>query len=135
MAGKPFFDTNILVYAYTLDDRRSERATGLLASGGVISVQILNEFVNVSRRKLKFSWDSVSRALVHFRLLLDPPIPFTVEIHGDAVQLSQRYGFAFYDSLVLSAANRGGCRILYTEDLQDGQTVEGVLIRNPFAQA
>jgi len=134
MAGKPFFDTNILVYAYTLDEPRSERATGLLASGGV-SVQILNEFVNVSRRKLNFSWDSVSRALAHFRLLLDSPIPFTVEMHADAIELSRHHGFAFYNSLVLSAAKRGGCRILYKEDLQDGQTVEGVLIRNPFAQA
>lgn len=133
MTDKPFIDTNVLVYAYTFDERRNERATSLLASGGVVSVQVLNEFVNVSRRKLKFSWDTVSRALAHFRLLLEAPVPLTIDIHADAVELSRLRGFGIYDSLILATARRAGCRLLYSEDLQDGQTIDGVLVNNPFA--
>ena len=68
-------------------------------------------------------------------MLLDPPLPITIDMHRDAIGMAQRYGFRIYDSLVLAAAKRAGCRLLYTEDLHDGQTIEGILVRNPFAQA
>ncbi|HKH35057.1 MAG TPA: hypothetical protein VKA80_13010 [Beijerinckiaceae bacterium] len=62
-------------------------------------------------------------------------MPLTFDLHRSALDISRRYGFTIYDSLILSAAKEARCRVLYTEDLQDGQTIEGVLVRNPFTGA
>ena len=62
MAVKPFLDTNVLLYVFTADDSRNEQAASLIASGGVVSVQVLNEFVEMSRRKLRREWDEVMRS-------------------------------------------------------------------------
>jgi predicted nucleic acid-binding protein len=125
----------VLVYAYSLDDARNAKAAALLASGGVVSVQVMNEFVNVARRKLRFEWHSVMRALDDLAALLDPPVPLPMDVHRAAVDVSRRYGFRIYDSLVLSAARLAGCRTLSSEDLQDGQTIDCVLVRDPFRSA
>ena len=130
---KPFIDTNVLVYAFSDDQSRRTQAAALVAYGGVVSVQILNEFVNVARRKLGKTWPTIVRALDDLATVLDPPVALTFEMHRDAVAMSRRYGFRIYDSLVLSAAKRAGCLVVYTEDLQDGQVIEGVSVRNPFA--
>ena len=63
MNPKPFLDTNILIYAFASNDPRSDRAEALLVAGGVISIQVLNEFVNVSRRKLAREWSEIDGAL------------------------------------------------------------------------
>jgi predicted nucleic acid-binding protein len=132
MNAKPFLDTNILVYAFASNDPRSDRAEALVTAGGVISVQVLNEFVNVSRRKLRREWVEIEDALGVLRTILDPPIPLTIKLHEAAVWLARDHGFPFYDSLIITAAIRAGCGILYSEDMQHGQTVDGVTIRNPF---
>ena len=133
MNAKPFLDTNILIYAFASNDPRSEEAEALLAAGGLISIQVLNEFVNVSRRKLRREWPEIEEALSVLRTILDPPIPLTIEVHEAAVGLVRNSGFSFYDSLIIAAAIRAGCRILYSEDMQDGKTVDGMTVRNPFA--
>jgi len=133
MNAKPFLDTNIIVYAFASNDPRSEQAEALLAAGGVISIQVLNEFVNVSRRKLQREWAEIEDTLDVLRTILDPPIPLTIDLHESAIRLARDHGFPFYDSLIIAAANRAGCHILYSEDMQDGQTVDGVTVRNPFA--
>ncbi len=132
MNAKPFLDTNILVYAFASNDPRSEQAEALLAAGGMISVQVLNEFVNVARRKLRREWAEIEDALGVLRAILDPPIAVTVALHETAVWLARDVGFSFYDSLIIAAAIRAGCPVLYSEDLQDGQIVHGVRFRNPF---
>ncbi len=132
MNAKPFLDTNILVYAFASNDPRSEQAEALLAAGGMISVQVLNEFVNVARRKLRREWAEIEDALGVLRAILDPPIAVTVALHETAVSLTRDVGFSFYDSLIIAAAIRAGCPVLYSEDLQDGQIVHGVRFRNPF---
>lgn len=134
MSAKPFLDTNVIVYAFTSNDARSERAEALLAEGGVVSVQVLNEFVNVARRKHGRGWDEVRQALDVVTTLLDRPRPLTVETYGAALDIAQRYGFGFYDSLIVAAALDARCSVLYSEDLQDGQRIEGMTIRNPFAE-
>jgi predicted nucleic acid-binding protein len=63
MNAKTFLDTNIIVYAFSSTDPRSEKAEALLATGGVISIQVLNEFVNVSRRKHRRDWGEIEDAL------------------------------------------------------------------------
>lgn len=134
MSADRFFDTNVLIYALADDDPKAGIAEKLLADGGLVSVQVLNEFVAVARRKLKLSWSEVNDALNRFRVLCPPPVPLTVEMHDAALRLAERFEFGIYDATIVAAALRAGCTTLYTEDLQDGQLVDGQLtIRNPFA--
>lgn len=131
MNGKPFFDTNILIYAFS-DDPRANKAEMLLRSGGVISVQVLNEFVNVSRYKTKRTWPEIEQALQQFQTLLDPPLPLTAAFNAKAIALARNDGFAFYDGLIVAAAMQAGCEILYTENMQHGRRVGDLLMSNPF---
>ena len=136
MPVKAFLDTNVLVYALAEDDPRSMPAQELLASGGVLSVQILNEFVSVARRKILMSWSDVTEALDAFRVLCPSPLPITMEMHEAALKIAEKHGYSIYDALVVAAALEAGCATLYSEDLRDGQTIDGQLtIRNPFARS
>jgi len=135
MSDKAFFDANILIYTLREDDPRSDVADALLAAGGVIGVQTLNEFVNVASRKLRMPWEQMLQALGAIRALFPSPLPLTVETHEAALRITGRYGFRIYDSLVIAAALEASCTTLYSEDLQDGQVIDGVLtVRNPFKQ-
>lgn len=89
MNGKPFFDTNIILYAFRKDDPRSLVAETLLWQGGAVSVQVLNEFVGVSRRKLNRAWKEVHRALDILRVFCPEPVPLTIETHDRALQISE----------------------------------------------
>jgi predicted nucleic acid-binding protein len=133
MNAKPFLDTNILVYAFATNDPRGIEAEALIAKGGIVSVQVLNEFVNVSRRKLRRPWKEIEAALSVLKTLLDPPLPVTLDLHEAAVRLARVHKLAFYDSLIVAAAAWKKCGILFSEDFQDGRMIEGVTIRNPFA--
>ncbi len=136
MPAKVFFDTNVLIYAVAGEDPRSVQAEELLASGGVLSVQILNEFVSVARRKILMSWSDVTEALDAFRVLCPSPLPITIEIHEEALKIAEKHGYKIYDALVIAAALQAGCATLYSEDLQNGQTIDGQLtIRNPFTHS
>ncbi|MGP0017233.1 MAG: PIN domain-containing protein [Candidatus Sulfotelmatobacter sp.] len=133
MSGKVFFDTNVLIYAMALGDPRRERAQQLLAQGGMVSVQILNEFAAVARRKMRMPWEEVVEALDAIRVLCPSPVPVTLDVHETALRIAQEYGFGIYDALTLSSALKANCSTLYSEDLQDRQVIEGRLaIRNPF---
>jgi predicted nucleic acid-binding protein len=133
MNGKAFFDTNVLVYAIVENDRRKLRALELLAAGGTISVQVLNEFVSVVRRKVKMPWDDLRATLQWIRLLCPDTVPITVETHAEAVRIAEQYGYRIYDSLIVASALQAKCAILYSEDLQDGQVIDRRLtIQNPF---
>jgi predicted nucleic acid-binding protein len=135
MRVEAFFDTNVLIYAVALDDPRNARAEELLDLGGTISVQILNEFVSVARRKILMPWREVMDALAAFRVLCPSPLPITIQLHEAALKIAQQHGFEIYDALVVAAALEAGCAILYSEDFQDGQMIDGRLtIRNPFAR-
>jgi predicted nucleic acid-binding protein len=132
MPGERFFDTNILIYAFAAGDRRSARAEALLAEGGVIGVQVLNEFTNVVRRKLGWDWPQVDAALTVIAELMEPVRPLTAAIHTHAVRLARSSALSFYDALIVAAAADAGCRVLLTEDLQHGRKFGGVTIQNPF---
>ena len=133
MPGKAFFDTNVLIYAVAENEPRCARAEELLASGGMISVQILNEFTAVARRKLQMPWTEVGEAVEAFLVLCPSPLPITVETHIAARAIAEKLGCNIYDALVVAAALEAGCTILYSEDFQDEQVIEGLLaIRNPF---
>lgn len=134
MAGERYFDTNILIYAFAAGDRRSARAEALLAEGGVIGVQVLNEFTNVARRKLRWEWPQVDAALEVIAELLEPVRPLTADIHTQAVKLARVGSLSFYDALIVAATADAGCRVLLTEDLQHGRRFGGVTIENPFLE-
>jgi len=133
-SAKAFFDTNVLIYSVAQDDPRGEQAAELLASGGTVSVQILDEFVSVARRKIQMPWSEVREALDAFRVLCLSPLPITIDLHEAALEIAEKYGYGIYDAQVIAAALEAGCATLYSEDLHDGHLIEGKLtIRNPFA--
>lgn len=133
MPAKDFFDTSVLIYAVGKDDPRAPKAEALLAGGGVISVQSLNEFASLARRKLGMSWNEVKEMLDIVCPLCPDPVPVSLGIHRGAVAIAERYGYSIYDSLIASAALEAGSKTLYSEDLQYGQTINRQLtIRNPF---
>jgi predicted nucleic acid-binding protein len=135
MSDKAFFDTNILVYVVGQREKRTDMAETLLASGGVISVQVLNELANVARKKLSMSWEEIDEALEAIRALCPSPLPLTTDLHDTGRQIAAKYGYSMYDGLIAAAALEAECDTLYSEDMQDGQVLKGrVTIRNPFVQ-
>ena len=127
-----FFDTNVLVYAQG-PGAKGDAARGALMDGGVISVQVLNEFANVLRRKFRLEWKDVAGAVADVRELFESIRPLDIETHEAAVALAEARGFSFYDSLIVASALQAGCETLLTEDLQDGRRIDGLVIVNPFA--
>ena len=135
MPGKAFLDTNVLIYAVTQSDARAARAEELLIAGGVVSVQILNEFAAVARRKMQMPWAEVAEAVEAFLVLCPTPVAVTLEIHNAARAIADKMGCNIYDALVVAAALDAGCATLYSEDFQDGQVIEGKLtVQNPFGK-
>lgn len=128
-----FFDTNILLYTLSNEQRKAEIVEALLEEGGFISVQVLNEITAVARRKLKMSWEEISLMLTSIRNLCGPPQPLTVTTHEAAVKIAERYGYRIYDSSILASAIEAGCEVVYSEDMQGGQQIGGLTITNPFA--
>jgi predicted nucleic acid-binding protein len=126
-----FFDTNILIYAQQTGDK-AERARVLLAAGGKISVQVLNEFTSVSLRKLSKHWAEIDEAIDDLLEMLDPPEPLTHDLHTAARALAELHRLAFYDALIVTAAIEAGCDTLYSEDMQHGRVFGGLTIRDPF---
>ena len=126
-----FFDTNVLLYLLSKDAAKADRAEALLASGGVVSVQVLNEFASVASRKLMMTIPEVREILSTVRSVCVVK-PLDIETHDLGLEMAERYGFSIYDALIVAAAVRAGCAILYTEDLQQGQVIEKLQIRNPI---
>jgi predicted nucleic acid-binding protein len=127
-----FLDTNVLVYAFNQGDWRKQRAQELVGPTALVSVQVLNEFVSVGRRKLRMSWTEIREAIEAITLVIPEPRPLTREIHQAAVGLAETQGYHIYDSLIIASALEAGCTVLYSEDMQHGQTIDGLTIRNPF---
>jgi predicted nucleic acid-binding protein len=132
MPADHFYDTNILIYAFASDDPRSARAESLIADGGVIGVQVLNEFTNVTRRKLRWQWEQIEAALAVLGELFGTVAPLTTAIHAKAVVLARERELSFYDALIVVAAQDAGCRLLFTEVLQHGQKFGRLTVANPF---
>lgn len=135
MTRRVFLDTNVVLYFVSEAGARTAIAEQLLMQGGVVSVQVLNELVSAARGKLNMSWDEVRVAREKTLIFCPDPVSLTEDLHRSAVEISARYGFHIYDSLILAAAMEAGCTTLLTEDMQDGQVVDGVRIENPFLPA
>ncbi len=104
----------------------------MLAGGGWVSVQVLNEFAAVASRKLGMSWPEIREFLEQIRAICRVA-PVNVEIHDLGLEVAERYGFSLYDAIIVAAALHCGCDTLCSEDLQAGQRIAGkLLVSNPF---
>lgn len=131
-AAEAFFDTNVLLYLLSPDVAKADRAETLIADGGIISVQVLNEFASVASRKLGMAWAEIRDVLGLVRALCRIE-PITLDAHERALTLAERYGFSFYDATIVASALLAGCHILYTEDMQNDQRIEDcLLLSDPF---
>jgi predicted nucleic acid-binding protein len=131
-ASATFFDTNVLVFLTDTNSAKAGRTEDLLAEGGVISVQVLNEFANTARRKVRLNWAETRDFLDTFRATLEV-VPLTLETHERGLALAERYQLSVYDGMIVAAAQLAGCRVLYTEDMHDGLVIDGLTLRNPYA--
>jgi predicted nucleic acid-binding protein len=131
---KAFFDTNILVYAASADPKK-QQATECIGRGGLASVQVLNEFVHVARRKLRHDWPQIEFALGLFRASLDDVVPVTLNTHAGAVALAREHGLSFYDALIVTAALEAGCDTLFSEDMQHDRKFGSLTVVNPFIES
>ena len=129
--AKPFFDTNILVYVTAPDPARTGAARALLAAGGIVSVQVLNEFTSVARSKLGFTWEEV-REFIGTICSNNEVVPVTLETHEKGREVAERFRLNIFDGLIIAAAQLAGCAVLYSEDMHHGLTIDGLSIRNPF---
>ncbi len=131
-----FVDTNVLVYLFDADapDKRT-RAQELLReerNAIVLSIQVLGEFyVTVTRKFAEtLSLDTAARAVDSFgRFRVQPLHPETVNA---AIRRSRSTQFSYWDALIVEAALSAGAGVLFTEDFQDGQRIDGLQIVNPF---
>lgn len=131
-AAEHFLDTNVLLYLLSNNTVKADQAEEIVAAGGTLSVQVLNEFAAVALRKLRMNAAEVQEALEPITAICTI-VPLTFKIHQRGLAVAERYRFSFYDALIAAAALDAGCATLYTEDLQDGQLIEGTLrVKNPF---
>ena len=140
MPDKTFVDTNVLVYLFGVvkgqqSDARNSIAEELVAAGTCISVQVLNEFVQVCRQKAHLEWEKITAMLDLIKQICDPILSLTRETHDEAVLIARRYKLHLYDSLIIASAMQAGCTVLYSEDLQHGQKIGSLRIVNPFLSA
>jgi predicted nucleic acid-binding protein len=141
MSGKCFLDTNVLVYSCDSSDATKQQAAlgliSILASRGegVISTQVLGEFFHatVIRRKLLTAAEA-ERAVLAFAAAL---VVAAIEPHlvAEAIKVHQQYQTRYWDSLIIATAVQQGCTEIASEDLNDGQSYSGVVVRNPFRAA
>lgn len=127
-----FYDSNIIIYAFA-NDAKAPVAGDLLLQGGEISVQVLNEFTHVARRKLGFDWDMIDNAIADICVLARAVHPILLDTHIQARSIAQRHKLSYYDSVIIASALHARCDMLYSEDMQDGMVIDDrLLIRNPF---
>ena len=137
MSADDFLDTNVFVYLFDEADAGKQRQAEILVNSvlvsrtGCISFQVVQETLNVLIRKMETPIDRI-RVLLDDILIPLWQVNPTAALYQDAISLQGRYGFSFYDSLVVAAALEAGCTRLYSEDLQHGQQIQRLTILNPF---
>ena len=134
MPNDVFFDTNVVVYSLSDDPKKQARSEQLLPAGGVVSVQVLNETVRVARdpKKMGKTWPAVHVILAGVRAKCSV-VPITLHVHQRGLVYAERYRFGIFDSMIVAAAVESGCSTLYSEDMHNGQVIDGLTIRNPYA--
>jgi predicted nucleic acid-binding protein len=131
MSADAFFDSNVLLYVLSADQARASRSFALASAGGTISVQVLNEFANVAKKKFGMRVPEIREVLGTLRGLFAVK-ELNLATHERGLDIAERYRFSIYDSMLLASAQEAGCRTFYSEDLHHGQRIEGLTIRSPF---
>lgn len=134
-----FIDSNLFVYLFDQnDERRRTRAREIVENAlrngsGIISYQVVQEVLNVVTHKMQ-SPLSAGDAMTFCDLMLVPMwrIFPSEHLYRRALDIKQRYSISFYDSLIVAGACEAGCTRLLSEDFQNGQSIEGLQIHNPF---
>jgi predicted nucleic acid-binding protein len=129
--SRTFLDSNIILYLLSADTVKADKAEALVAAGGIISVQVLNEVTSVCQRKLKMPWHEIEAVLTVVKSVCEV-VPLTVASHEAAVDIAKRYTLSFYDAHICAAAILSGADDLVSEDMQDGLVINSIIIRNPF---
>ena len=129
--SKPFIDSNVILYLLSSDTEKADIAEAVLETGGVISVQVLNEVVSICQRKLKMCWDEIDAVLRAVKVSVQI-VPLTEATHELAVLICKRYQLSFYDAHICSAALIAGSQIVLSEDMQHGMVVDSLAVNNPF---
>lgn len=139
MSDRYFLDTNIFVYSLDpVDPRKARIAEELVTRGvgsrlGVISYQVVQEFMNVSLRQFQVTMTALELELYFFKVLLPMmTIPSSSGLFLEALRLKTTDQIAWYDSLIIAAALQGDCEVLYSEDMQHGRRFGDLVIQNPF---
>jgi predicted nucleic acid-binding protein len=129
--SQPFIDSNVVLYLLSADTAKANLAQHLFEAGGTISVQVLNEVTAVCQRKLKMPWQEIDAVLQALTAACDV-VPLTLTTQQKAVDISKRYGLSIYDANIVACALISRSSMLLTEDMQDGQLIESLVICNPF---
>ena len=130
-----FFDTNVVLYLASGETAKADRAERMIAAGGTISVQVLNEIANVARRKMRMTWSETHAFLSTIREALQVE-PLTVETHETGLALAERYGLSIYDAMIAASALLAGCDTLWSEDMHHGAVLDRRLrIADPFRKS
>jgi predicted nucleic acid-binding protein len=131
-------DSNILIYAELEPDSekgmRSAELILLAARDGVIPVQVLGEYLRFVQRRVPAAFeDAIRQAAIFQAAFLTPPT--TAVIVNTASELARAHRMQLWDGVVCAAAVEAGAKVLLTEDMQDGRTIDGLRLINPFAAA
>ena len=138
MSVNSLIDTNIIIYALeSVDPKKYKRAkelvqSGLLKGNCCISRQVIQETLNVATKKLQYTIEDARYLLRDTLLPLHRMIPVS-PLYERGLFIKFRYQYSFYDSLIIAAALEAGCNTLYSEDMQHGQRIEQLIIKNPFS--
>ena len=142
MSAKFFLDTNIFVYTFDEENpEKRERARALVAealsgSRGIVSYQVIQEFLNAALRKFAKPL-TAGDAERYLTVVLEPlcTVFAGVELYHQAIDIAERWKYSFYDSLIIASAHQADCSVLYSEDLRHGQKIGGLRILNPFVES
>ena len=135
MRDKVFLDTNILIYMYAKDDENKRKVAQQVLDDNICltSIQVLNEISNVLSKKFLLSTMQILSILDNIEMVCDDALPVQRETINTALRIKDRYGFSFFDCLMLASAIEGNCHVIFTEDMSDGQIINETLkIVNPF---
>ena len=139
MNGKYFIDTNVFIYSFDIEQPAKQKRSqeliqlGLGTGFGIISTQVIQEFLNVATRKFAIPMKPED-SKAYLRSVMNPMCQVypDLSLNEACLDLQVETGYSFFDSLILAAAIRGGCNFLFTEDMQDGQEIDSVTIKNPY---
>jgi len=135
MNAKSFFDTNLLVYLYSEDEleKQAQIITQVKKNENRwISTQVLNELSNTLRRKFKLEYTDIANVISEIRANFEI-ITVQIETIELALKIAEKYRYSYYDTVIIAAALELSCTLLYSEDMQHNQVIEGRLrIINPF---